>query len=140
MAGRNRWSGVALAMRHRLSGIHVQAQWPKYEHFGYPFLQGMASSNIRRQNWTKFPVTANDLECLQSAIFGPVYRADVVVLDDVDVFRRQVLVQMVLDAVDVSHVADAVRHPGHGRRHHAEIHLLLQPCSHANTASARPAV
>ena len=69
-----------------------------------------------------------DLEILESSVFGLVDGADVVVLDDVDVPRREQVVEVELDAVDVTHVAHAVRHQRQRRRHYAVVHLVLQPC------------
>ena len=66
---------------------------------------------------------------MQSAVLGAVDRADVVVVDDVDVFWGQVVVKVVLDAVDMTHVAHAVRHASHARVHDARVHLVLQPCT-----------
>lgn len=66
---------------------------------------------------------------MQSAVLGSVDRAYVVVVDNVDVFWRQLVVKVVLDAVDVSYVAHAVRHASHARVHYARVHLLLQPCT-----------
>jgi len=61
-------------------------------------------------------------------VFCLVDGADSVDLDDVDVLGRQLVAKVVLDAVDVPHVADAVRHASHAGRHYAVVHFVLQPC------------
>jgi len=66
-----------------------------------------------------------NLHILQSAILRSVDRPDVIVFNDVDELGRQVVVKMVLDAVNVPHVAHTVRHTRHASGHYTSVHLVF---------------